>query len=84
MSSEIPRAPALGSVLTANTTMSAEPPLVMNVLDPLTTYSSPRRTAVVRIALRSDPAPGSLIPIAPMTSPVAIGGSHCFFCSSVP
>ena len=37
----------------------ALPPFVMNIFEPLSTYSSPRRTAVVWIAETSDPAPGS-------------------------
>ena len=32
----------------------------------------------------SEPVPGSLIAIAPISSPVASLGSHFFFCSSVP
>ena len=57
-------------------------PLVMNVLAPLTTYVSPWRTARVFTPPRSLPAFGSLIPIAPISSPVTIPGSHRSFCSS--
>ncbi len=33
---------------------------VMNIFEPLRTYSSPRRSAVVRIEATSDPASGSV------------------------
>jgi len=56
----------------------------MKVLAPLMTYSSPSRRAVVRMALRSLPAPGSLMAMARMVSPLAQRGSHCCFCASVP
>ena len=56
----------------------------MKVLEPLMTYSSPWRMAVVRIAFRSLPAPGSLIAIARMVSPLAHDGSQRCFCASVP
>ena len=36
---------------------SARTPLVMNVLEPLITYSSPSRTARVRMPATSEPAP---------------------------
>ena len=42
------------------------------------------RRAVVRMALRSLPAPGSLMAIAKITSPVAQRGNHCCFCAGVP
>lgn len=56
----------------------------MNVFDPFTTYSSPSRTALVFTFCRSEPVPGSVIAIAPTTSPLAIFGSHCRFWSSLP
>ena len=56
----------------------------MKVLAPLMTYSSPSRRAVVRMALRSLPAPGSLMAMAKITSPVAQRGNHCCFCAGVP
>ena len=40
--------------------------------------------ALVRMACKSEPAPGSVIPIAPTTSPDTILGSQYCFCSSVP
>jgi hypothetical protein len=52
---------------------SARTPLVMNVLAPLITYSSPSRTAVVRIPATSDPAPGSVIPRQPIFSALIPG-----------
>ena len=55
----------------------------MNVLEPLRIQSSPSRTAEVRMPARSLPAPGSVIAIATMVSPLMIPGSHRFFCSSL-
>ena len=54
----------------------------MNVLEPLT-IQSPSRTAEVRIPARSLPAPGSVIAIATIVSPLAMPGSQRFFCSSL-
>ena len=53
----------------------------MNIFEPLTTYSSPRRIAVVWIPDTSDPAPGSVRPKQPRTGASTSGPSHCFFCS---
>ena len=47
-----------------------EYPLVMKVFDPLSTQSSPSRTAVVFSAARSEPPLGSVIAIAVTSSPV--------------
>ena len=58
--------------------------MVIQVFDPLTTYASPSRRAVVRIACRSEPPPGSVSAIVARTSPVAIRGRYRSFCSSVP
>ena len=55
----------------------------MNVLAPLTIQSSPSRTADVRIPARSLPAPGSVIAIATIVSPLAMPASQRRFCSSV-
>ena len=79
-----PLAPADVSVLAATMTRSASPPLVMKVFCPLTTSSLPWRSAVVRIACRSLPVPGSVMAMAVITSPLAIRGSHVRFCSSLP
>src|SRR6266540_2499340 len=58
--SDTPCAPRLGSVLAATMTRSAWAPLVMNVFDPVTTYSPSCRIARVVIACRSEPVPGSV------------------------
>src|SRR5690625_2096850 len=58
-------------------------PLVMKVLEPVITYSSPSRRAFVLTLCRSDPVPGSVMAIAPIISPDAILGSHCARSSSV-
>ena len=55
----------------------------MNVFEPDSTQSSPSRRAVVRRPCRSDPAPGSVIAMAVMSSPLVNGGSQRSFCSSV-
>ena len=75
---------ARGSVFTSRATTPARRAFVIHVLLPLTTYSSPSRTAVVRIDCRSDPPPGSVSAIAALISPVAILGSSRVRCSSVP
>ena len=80
----MPFARALGSVLATTPTSPAWKPLEMNVFAPLITYSSPRRTARVLMACRSEPAPGSVMAIAPTSSPLAMRGSQRCFCSSVP
>ena len=49
-------------------------PLVMKVFWPLITQASPSRTAVVRVAPASEPAPGSVRPKAPRPWPLASGG----------
>ena len=59
-------------------------PLVMKVLAPLTTYSSPSRIAVACIEARSEPTPGSVIAIAVISSPATIPGSQRWRCSSLP
>ena len=58
-------------------------PLEMKVLAPLRTYASPSRLAVVLIACRSEPAPGSVIAMAVMSSPEQKPGSQRAFCWSV-
>jgi hypothetical protein len=59
-------------------------PLLMKVLLPLMTHSSPSRTAVVRQALTSEPPPGSVMATARMVLPAQMSGSQRCFCSSVP
>ena len=63
---------------------SARVPLVIHILLPLMTYSSPTRRAVVRMLATSEPQPGSLTPSAPMRSPASAGTRNSRFCSSVP
>ena len=58
-------------------------PLVMNVLEPLRTQSSPSLCAWVCSPCRSEPAPGSDIAIAVIISPLTKPGSQRCFCSSV-
>ena len=45
----------------------------MKVLEPLITYSSPSRLAVVRMPATSEPAPGSVIPRQLISSPLIEG-----------
>jgi hypothetical protein len=59
-------------------------PLVMKVLEPLMTYWLPTGLAVVLMPCRSEPAPGSVMAMAPTSSPVHRRGSQRCFCSSVP
>ena len=70
-----PRAPG-PPVRTAVVTKSARVPLVMNVLAPSTTNSSPSRTARVRSAPTSEPASGSVTPSDPMSSPARVGRTN--------
>ena len=65
---------ASGSVRHSSATSWDLRTLVIQVLAPLTTYCSPSRRAVVSIACRSDPPPGSVSAIVARTSPVAILG----------
>src|ERR1700690_3849310 len=72
------------SVAAQTTAMSAMEPLVIHILVPLRTQSSPSRRAEVRIEDGSDPASGSVSPKQPMARPAAISGSQRDFCSSLP
>ena len=63
---------------------SASVPLVMKILLPFRTYSSPSRTAVVRIAAGSLPASGSVSAKQPSIWPRASGLKYSSFCASVP
>ncbi|MNP76692.1 hypothetical protein D3C76_1739830 [compost metagenome] len=80
----VPFAPALGSVLATTITRSARKPLVMNVFEPLITYSSPSSTAVVFTPCRSEPAPGSVMAIALTISPETSFGRYLCFSVSLP
>ena len=77
-----PRMPS--SVCAQTTATSARVPLVIHILEPLSTQSSPSRRARVRIEPGSLPASGSVRPKQPSASPAAIRGSHSSFCSSEP
>src|SRR5947209_18420705 len=74
--------PASGSVLVTSTIACARWPLVMNVFEPLITYSSPFLTARVLIPATSDPASGSVIPMHRIALPWIAGTTHSCFCSS--
>jgi hypothetical protein len=63
---------------------SATVPLVIHIFDPLRIQSGPSRRAVVRMPAGFEPKSGSVSPKHPITSPVAIPGSHCLRCSSLP
>ena len=65
---------AVGSVLHSNAIRSDLRAFEIQVFDPLITHCSPSRRAVVRIACRSDPPPGSVNAIVARNSPVAIRG----------
>ena len=73
MNSVMPSWPASGSVFVTRRMKSARAPLVMKIFDPLITYSSPSRRAVVRIPATSEPAPGSVIPRQAIFSPLIPG-----------
>jgi hypothetical protein len=79
-----PATPVVGSVEVRATVMtrSACMPPVMKVLAPLTTKSSPSRTAVVRMPARSGPVPGSVMATAVSSVPTASPGNHRARCSS--
>ncbi len=87
-SSVKPLCPASGSVRATTTTRSQLMPDEMNVLEPLTIQSAslrpPSRTPEVRMPARSLPAPGSVIAIATIVSPLMMPGSQRCFCSSLP
>ena len=77
--------PAPGSSVCAQTTAtSAIEPLVIHILRPSMTQSSPSRLARVAMPDGSEPWSGSVSPKQPIASPVAIRGSHSCFCSSLP
>ena len=72
---EIPIGPFIfGSVRTAAVIQSARMPDVMKIFSPLTTYSSPSRTAVVRRDETSVPPPGSVMASAEIVSPRSTPG----------
>ncbi len=79
-----------GSVMhTASTPLQmSRPAPVMKVLVPLITHSSPSRTARVRMRPLSEPASGSVMPIAVLASPRSTGCTMVSiqraFCPGVP
>ena len=60
------------------------PPLVIHILEPLSTQSAPFLVARVFMPAGSEPWSGSVSPKQPTASPAAIRGSHSSFCSSEP
>ena len=73
MNAEMPFGPRLRSVTAIATITCPTLPCVMKVFEPFSTQLSPSRTAVVRVAAASLPAPGSVSPHAPICSPRASG-----------
>jgi hypothetical protein len=80
----MPLLPASLFVMVNRTMASALGPTVIQFFEPLITYSSPRRTAVVFCAAASLPASGSVRPKQPSFSPRANGTRNSCFCASVP
>src|SRR6201998_4263670 len=77
-----PRTPS--SVTAQTIATSATDPLVIHILRPLRIRPDPSRRARVVIEAGSEPASGSVRPKQPSSSPAAMPGSHCCFCSSEP
>ena len=77
-----PRIPS--SVRAQTTATSATFPLVIHILEPSSTQSSPSRFALVRMPEGLEPKSASVRPKHPMASPAAMRGSHSCFCSSEP
>ena len=57
---------------------------MIHILPPDSTQSSPSRRARVDMFAGSEPWSGSVSPKQPISSPAAMPGSHCCFCSSLP
>ena len=66
-----------------NLSTSREAFLAVGGFDPLITKLSPSRRALVRTACKSDPAPGSVMAIAPIASPLNMRGNQRCFSSSL-
>src|SRR3990172_4704469 len=79
----VPLALFVGSVMAMTTNTPARVPLVMNILAPFITHSSPLGSAVVDMLAASEPQPGSVRHQAPRYSPAARGGGDFFFCPSL-
>ena len=84
MNADIPLWPLAGSVFANTTVQAAWPAFVMKVFEPLRTYSSPRRSAVVFSFATSEPASGSESPNEQRIGSSSSGGSHLACCSSEP
>ena len=80
----IPRFPSASSVRAHTIATSATEPLVIHILVPFSTHSSPSRLALVRMPPGLEPKSDSVSPKHPIASPAAIRGSHSCFCSSLP
>ena len=74
----------VGSVRASRMAKSASCAQVVHTFCPLTSHSSPSRTAFVASDARSDPAPGSLKSWHHFSSLRTIGPRNRSFCSSVP
>ncbi|MNV60402.1 hypothetical protein D3C71_1528630 [compost metagenome] len=75
MKAEMPRAPgASGSVRAMTVNRPASGAFVMKHFSPFSTKLSPSRTAVVRRAVASEPACGSVRAKQPVSSPDAMRG----------
>ena len=70
--------------VTVTSEVMSEPELVMNCLAPLRTHSPLSRSALVRVAPASEPAPGSVRPNPASVRPLTRSGSHWSFCSREP
>ena len=77
-----PRTPS--SVCAQTIAMSEQLPFVIHIFVPFRIQSSPSFFADVRIEPGSLPESGSERPKHAIASPLAIFGSHSFFCSSLP
>ena len=84
MNAVVPREPAERSWEVKTPMMSASAPLVMNVLEPFSTYPSPFLVAVVCMSDASLPELGSVRPNAPSFSPEAMAGKNRARCSGDP
>jgi hypothetical protein len=82
MNSDSPRAPDLGSglVRASSASTSARPAKVHHALAPEMSHRSARQ----RTEATSEPVSGSVTEMPTISSPAATGGSHFFFCASVP
>ena len=80
----MPLCPFAGSVFAKMVVQAACPAFEMNVFEPLRTYSSPRRSAVVFRLATSEPASGSESPNEQRIGSSSSGGSHFACCSSLP